>query len=350
MKSAVKQNLDLIQMLRGIASLLVVLMHTTINAGEKMHFSFFGGFFSFGGAGVDIFFVLSGFIITYINRRSVSKRSNFPQFLRRRCVRIFPVYWVIITLFLLLQFMLPSFYSTHYSLSFSNVIGTYLLLPGHIMVNGVSWTLSYELFFYFIFSLAFLIRNKLAIWVLSIAYVLVLIAVPFTGYNFVTGNNWKNLALFPMNLEFFMGIIAALIIPKINRQLGIAFLITGTVGFLTSALLFNNGYTLNSLFNRVVLFGIPSFFIIAGIVRYELDRKIKVHNKLVLLGEASYSLYLLHLPFVVAGMIILSKLNLQSELAKYAAVIVLILGVCIGSILFFKWVERPLINRLNTKK
>lgn len=315
-----------------------------------MNFSFLGDFFSFGGAGVDIFFVLSGFIITYINRRSLSSRSNFPKFLRRRFVRIFPIYWVIITLFLLLQFILPSFYHTHYPLGFSNLMGTYLLLPDHIMVNGVSWTLSYELFFYFIFSLAFLIRHRLALWILSISYVLVLIVVPFTGYDFATGNKWMSLVLFPMNLEFFMGIIAALIIPKINRHLGIAFLITGTVGFLTSALISNNGYSLNSLLNRVILFGIPSFFIIAGIVRYELDRKIKVHNQLVLLGEASYSLYLLHLPIVAAGMIILSKLNLQSGLTKHIAVIALILVICIGSILFFKWVERPLINRLNRKK
>jgi peptidoglycan/LPS O-acetylase OafA/YrhL len=342
-----RQSLDLVQLLRGIASLLVVLMHTTLNAKEKMDLPFLGEFFAFGGAGVDIFFVLSGFIITYTSQKALASPSNFFSFLKRRFVRIFPTYWIIITLFLLLQLALPSFYPSLYPFNASNLANTYLLIPDHIMVNGVSWTLSYELFFYFLFSLAFLIRQKLLLWVLSIAYVITLIVLPLTGLNAGHVNPWVGLAVFPMNLEFFMGILAAQVIPRLNARFSIPFMLLGTVTFITSAIYSNSGYSLQNPFNRVILYGIPSFFIITGIVRYELNKSIKVHNLFVSLGEASYSLYLIHLPVVVAGIKIISKLNLQSGIAKYTLLIILVAAICAGSILFFKWIEKPVIDRLN---
>ncbi|MBK6634348.1 MAG: acyltransferase [Chitinophagaceae bacterium] len=104
---------------------------------------------------------------------------------------------------------------------------------------------------------------------------------------------------------------------------------------------------MENYFRRVLLFGIPSFLIITGIVSYELNKMVKVPGILVSLGEASYSLYLLHLPVMAAGVGILAKLNLQAGMEIHAAVIVLLIGVCLGSILFFKWIEKPLISRLN---
>ena len=100
------KNLQLIQVLRGIASLLVVCYHATMSCamftGEKFAFNYF----SFGFTGVDIFFVLSGFIITYTSLKYITQPGKWPVYIKRRFVRIFPVYWIIITIFLLLQVVL----------------------------------------------------------------------------------------------------------------------------------------------------------------------------------------------------------------------------------------------------
>ena len=343
----VSQKLYLVQLLRGIASLLVLLKHTTVLVKVKMGSFFLGGIFAFGGSGVDIFFVLSGFIITYTSMKALNNPSNFVGFLRRRFIRIFIVYWIITSIFLLLQQLLPSFYNSLYEYSIFNVLSTYLLLPEHTMVNGVSWSLSNEVFFYFLFSLAFIIRQKRLLWILSAAYLLLLIILPLSGFNPETSNKWIRLAIMPMNIDFFMGILAALVIPKLPSRFSIPLIILGIVLFVVSAIYFSNGNSMENYFRRVLLFGIPSFLIITGIVSYELNKMVKVPGILVSLGEASYSLYLLHLPVMAAGVGILAKLNLQAGMAIHAAVIVLLIGVCLGSILFFKWIEKPLISRLN---
>ena len=343
------KNLQLIQLLRGIASLLVVLLHCTANSSEVLHQFFLGNFFSFGGAGVDIFFVLSGFIITYTNFKFIGKPDYFSFFIKRRMVRIYPTYWIIISLFLLLQVVFPLFYRTHFSFDIKNILSTFLLLPGHVMVNGVSWTLSYEIFFYFLFSLSFFIPAKKWSFYLAMLYAVILILLSVSGYNFEHGNGWLSLITYPMNVEFFMGVLAAVLIPKISHKIAVPLIITGSIIFLMSALLSNANYILvNNTFNRVIVFGIPSFLIITGVVKYESGNKIKVYAILLLLGEASYSLYLIHLPVVAATFKILAKFNVSNNIFIHCIIILIVFITCYSSILFYKFVEKPIITRLNS--
>lgn len=343
------KNLQLIQMLRGIASILVVLLHCSRNYIETFQQNFLEGFFLFGGAGVDIFFVLSGFIITYTNFKFIGKSEHFVPFARRRAVRIYPTYWIIISLFLLLQVILPSFYRSHFSFDIKNIITTYLLLPDHIMVNGVSWTLTYEIYFYFLFALSFFIPWKKLSFYLAMLYAGIIISLYTVGYNFESSNTWLNLATYPMNVEFFMGVLAAVLVPKISAKAAIPLLFSGSILFLISAILFDlNYHLLPNAFDRVILFGIPSFLIITGIVKYELANKIKVPGIFLLLGEASYSLYLVHLPVVVAAFKILSGLNVNNNLFIHGIIILMVCIVCYASILFYKFVEKPIIAGLNS--
>ena len=79
--------------------MLVVLFHVTGTFFETYNVSFLAGMFKFGGSGVDVFFVLSGFIITYANREYIGKPKNINQFFKKRAIRIFPIYWIIISFF-----------------------------------------------------------------------------------------------------------------------------------------------------------------------------------------------------------------------------------------------------------
>lgn len=342
-----KQSLNLIQLLRGIASLLVVVMHATSNAKEIWKIDFLGGFFTFGGAGVDIFFVLSGFIITYASRSLVRNGLNFMKFLKRRFVRIFPVYWIITTVFLLIQIALPAFYNTPFVITPGNLLYTYFLMPEHEMINGVSWTLSYELFFYILFSLSFVLKRTNLLALLSLFYVLSIILLPFL-FPGITDNLWSRFIFYPMNIEFFMGIAAALIISRISIKMANVLLLSGSFAFITAGVLFNFGYILfNNTFNRVVIFGIPSFFIITGIVRLEMNKIFRMHNFLLRLGEASYSLYLIHLPLIMAIFKMAYKFNITQEYSLSAIMIITVGIICFLSILFYKIIEKPMIDKLN---
>ena len=345
-----KKTLTLVQLLRGLASLLVVLMHATIATKEIWRINFLGGFFTFGGAGVDMFFVLSGFIITYTSKNALKKSASFIAFLKRRFIRIYPVYWVIITIFLLIQLALPAFYKTHYILTLSNLFNTYFLLPDHVMLNSVSWTLTYEIFFYILFSLAFLIKSNRLLITLTILYVIILIVAPFYSFLNLYNNRWINIILYPMNIEFFMGIAVALLVPRINFNISKLLILLGLLFFITAAYFSNaDFYIFKNAFNRVIVFGIPSMILLLGVVRMEITKQYKVHNIFLYLGEASYSLYLIHLPILVAGIKILDKFNFGNNIILQIVTIFLIIIICSISILFFKKIEQPLIYRLNKK-
>jgi exopolysaccharide production protein ExoZ len=344
-----KPNLNLIQVLRGIASLLVVFFHTTVNDTALLDKDFCFGFFSFGKAGVDIFFVLSGFIITYTSLQALKTSGKPIPFLRRRFIRIFPAYWIVITIFLVIQSLFSSFYNSGtYNYSITNILTTYFLLPGHLMVNGVSWTLSYELFFYMLFSVAFIIPSKKLVFILGLVYAIVIIVLAIINYPVNPQNTWTMFFIFPMNTEFLMGVIAALIIPKIPSGISTALIISGSLLFLAGALLYNNHYyVVQNEFNRVITFGIPSFLIITGVVKFELGYKIKVHNFLLALGEASYSLYLIHLPLVVAAIKLIGKMGIANNIIIHCLLLMVIFIICCISVFFFRHIEKPIIDKLN---
>lgn len=346
MTSQTKQ-LNLLQLIRGLATVLVVIRHTTGNSIELLQKDFLYNIFAFGSSAVDIFFVLSGFIITYTSLKGGADRSEMVPFLRRRFIRIYPTYWIITSIFLGLQLLLPSFYNTHYPYSAPNLISTYLLFPSHIMVNGVSWTLSYEVFFYLLFSLIFLFTNKKIILSIFLIYALTVVA---TSIFVVTPehNVWLNLLFYPMNVEFFMGVLAALIVNKIPKSASVPLIVIGCLYFLASVI-FLDLKTLLDLHvkDRVWQFGIPSFLVILGVVRFELTRPVTVPKIFLVLGEASYSLYLLHLPVIAACAKMIIKLNITNGVIIHIILVLVIIAICWGSVIFHKLIEKPVMKKLN---
>ena len=142
-----------IQYLRGIAALMVVLLHVRVQLGRMGY----GGYWpEFLMAGVDIFFVISGFIMWV----TTFDGSTTPwQFLFRRFVRIIPVYWLLTTTTVAVMLVAPSavqsgrFDSIH-------VLSSYLFIPTVHPLTGMmepvlipGWTLNYEMFFYIIFEI-----------------------------------------------------------------------------------------------------------------------------------------------------------------------------------------------------
>ena len=168
-----------IQALRGIAAILVVFCHSEqfISEFSTVHLKIYLGQ-CFGQFGVDIFFVISGFIMVYISHNNFGDRRVILPFLMRRFTRIFPIYWLM-TLIVVLLIIPSGLYS--YALpesqlavvdaikSTSYLFKSFLLIPINDTsfnppvvgpVIGVAWTLVYEMFFYYVFSLVLLCNRK----------------------------------------------------------------------------------------------------------------------------------------------------------------------------------------------
>jgi len=347
-----QKQLYLIQVLRGIASLLVVLFHITTILDQYTEKTYLYNIFYFGYSGVDIFFVLSGFIITYTSINSINSQKNIISFYKKRFIRIFPIYWLFFIFFLLLQIIFPSYYATPFKLNFSNVFSSILLFPKHIMINGVSWTLTYELFFYILFSTIFLFPNKKVFFRIIFVSILVLFLQNLFNLKLATNNSWLNLLLSPMNIEFFLGVLVALFYKKISKQTSKFIIFVGIALLFIAAFFITNGIRLyNYNFNRVIYFGFPAFLIVLGAV--SLERKthgIKIPILFLSLGDASYSLYLFHLPIVVASIKIASKFPhiMNNYLFLNMFILILIFIVCFMSILIFKYIEKPIIKQFNS--
>jgi peptidoglycan/LPS O-acetylase OafA/YrhL len=114
-----------------------------------------------GAAGVDIFFIISGFVMVISSRRFVDRAGTWLIFLRHRAVRIVPLYWLLTTVKIIAVAILGGVV-LRTGLGFNFVTGSYLFLPvtdsaGHFRpVLPVGWTLTYEFLFYLLFAAALL--------------------------------------------------------------------------------------------------------------------------------------------------------------------------------------------------
>jgi len=156
-------NFLAIQALRAVAALLVVLLHAFETWGERVDPAAPGVSWENGAAGVDIFFIISGFVMVISSRRLVDQAGAWLIFLRHRVVRIVPLYWLLTTLKVLAVVALGGVV-LRTGLDFNFVAGSYLFLPvtdsaRHFRpVLPVGLTLTYEFLFYLLFAAALAMR------------------------------------------------------------------------------------------------------------------------------------------------------------------------------------------------
>jgi exopolysaccharide production protein ExoZ len=161
-----KQKLHSIQSLRGAASLLVILFHLSL-AEKKLwpesNVHFFSFFEKVGFIGIDLFFVISGFIMVWISYEHLGNYKKIGEFLKKRFLRIYPTYWAMCLLVFLTVKLHWGINLSLQDISATEKIQELLLLPAnyHGFVQ-VAWSLSFEMLFYFIFCALFLFKRKFA--------------------------------------------------------------------------------------------------------------------------------------------------------------------------------------------
>jgi len=329
---------------RGVAAILVVLFH----AGAIMNLpKYFGemplnGFFSFGYAGVDFFFVLSGFIILYVHYGDIGRKEQLGSYFSKRFVRIYPIHWIVTLIFIAGLLIYP----LREMPDIDKVIRSFLLLPQEGYPLGVvAWTLIHEVSFYLLFGVLIASRAigsmVLVFWFFSVVI----------GVNYIQEDAGYLQKFFfsAHNLEFLLGMgVAWMIRHKSVRQLWRLSGLLGVIIFSFSAWLnSNSGISPNLL---VALYAVGSALIIYALVCGDQTGSLKDPSKwLVFFGAASYSIYLIHFLALSVFIKVLLKLGANDILPLTINYLVLAaFAVAAGSLLHL-YVEKPVLVWLRQK-
>jgi exopolysaccharide production protein ExoZ len=351
---------SLIQVGRGIAAMLVVLYHQIAYSKAHLGYTPYGSIFNFGFIGVDFFFVLSGFIITYTHFADlINPQSNsLEKFFKKRITRIYPIYWVFFTITLISYLISTPKYMTNSGIvlnpislkSLSLLVQSFLLIPNEkIRLVGVAWTLSYELIFYLIFGIGIALGFRAAKLMALFWVVLILINYITAPFN----NEYTRFFFNVIVLEFLMGcVVAYLLLKKIyldNKYTFPAVLILLTL-FLIDVNKF--GLPFDRSLNDVLLMGLLFSLLTYVSVRVDQTNKnIRYPSLLLLIGDASYSIYLSHIIFLSVLPTIYTKLNPEYSSSGYlpfVTTIIFILVVLLG-VLVHLFIEKKLLKLINNK-
>lgn len=321
-----------IQFLRGIAALMVVITHAS-HKGNQYNINFFEGY-HIGGSGVDLFFIISGFIMCYTTH---NKDISAYQFIKNRVQRIIPLYWLLSSLALIAYLIYPSLVNS--SGGKTDVLASFFLIPSEnkfLIQNG--WTLSYEFYYYFIFALFIFITSTNFYRYSSISFMILFLVT--IGFIYKPSTPFLSFLTNNLLFEFLLGILAFFIFK--NNKLSYGY---GLLSFLTGVflLIFIN---INGDFNlsRSLVYGIPMFFVFIGFVSFESilsQLKNPFFNSLGYLGDSSYSLYLAHPFFLSPTALILNKLGISN---MYIFSSSLILGSIIFGYCTYLYIEKPLLS------
>ncbi len=262
-----------------------------------------GGLFRNGYAGVDLFFVISGFIIVYVTGRAAPGGKAVGSFLFARVARIFPPWWLFasaLAVYLWYAYGAPwdvEELARENRSPIWHLFASYALLPqDDFPVLGVGWTLIHEMHFYLVFALLLLLPFRLRIAGL-LTWGGVVLAGGLAGLAAPFASNYLLLAFSPLTLEFLMGAGVALLVVNGYRWRPGLIAIVGMSGF-GLALNFHNldldpDWTLT--WGRVLWFGLPSAVLTYGLVSLDLEGRFRAPPGLPAIGDWSYALYLSHM-------------------------------------------------------
>ncbi|MBY0245728.1 MAG: acyltransferase [Sphingobacteriaceae bacterium] len=331
-----------LQVFRGIAALAVVMvhsMHSTLAFSGPQHGNLIR-LFNMGYLGVDFFFVLSGFIIMHAHINDFHEISAMKVYIFKRLVRIYPTYLPIGMLIMVLYTLLPTFTASgghHFSF-----LSSFLLIPLDLPpALNVAWTLIHELMFYIVFMLFFVsirwLFFGLALW-----------AIFILGGQFYNITGWLKYPLNLINIEFMIGLGSAYLLNSkmflFNRYKTILVIVGISITFST-LIIDVNPYPLR----LISAFGLS--LIIIGVSLYEIAGLIRWPIFSLLIGNASYSIYLIHNPLLSFTQRIFGKLHLEWYTAFTLGILI---SLCAGLLYYFvierscvRFFKRYLINNRN---
>jgi peptidoglycan/LPS O-acetylase OafA/YrhL len=329
-----------VQALRAVAALMVVAYHavdqwTTHRPGYAA-----GDYWPNGSAGVDVFFVISGLVMTISVHRNGGRPHAAWIFFKDRIIRIVPLYWIITTFKIVAVLGAPGL-AERTRLDPGYVAGSYALLPvrdwtGVIRpVLPVGWTLTYEMFFYILIVAALLLRVPLGR--VCVPVLLVMSALAWAGPN----DGFANTIV----LEFLFGIAIGHAIPQLQTCPPRLCAAVGLIGF--GVLLAGPG--VDGLL-RPLTWGVPAACIVASTVASEVALRRVIPRWLLAAGNASYATYLTHGFVVPAVFIVCVHVIPMDGLGLAVSIILSLIVSAIAGQVTHAVIEQPLLLRLRSRR
>jgi len=323
-----------IQYLRGVAAMMVVVFHLQ---GPLSRFGVKGDWPLALASGVDIFFVVSGFIMWTTTWQG---RVTPGAFLRRRLVRIVPLYWFL-TLCAVAVALVGKGGAAWASITLEHLVKSLLFVPSlspvthemePVLIPG--WTLNYEMLFYLLFGASLLLETRFRAVAVSAILVCLVLAHPLAPQEQgILGFYTKGIML-----EFAFGLMIGQAYTsgmRLSRAAAVIALAIGALGIAASVFAFSS---------RVLGLGVPAALIVLGAVMRERAAPLPRFGLLHHLGDASYSIYLSHGMVLSAFTFAWQRMGFgfPGVAIPLFASLALIL-VCLVGLGLYRWVERPFI-------
>jgi exopolysaccharide production protein ExoZ len=352
-----------IQILRALAALSVVLYHTGVEAsgvckavGLSCAYDF-----DFGFNGVVLFFMVSGFIMVVTSWNSFGKIGAVRTFIEKRLKRIVPLYWLVTTVAVVGVFFVPSMLNVPV-LDGGYIVSSYLFWPAE-RVNGqvrpianLGWTLNLEMFFYVVFAVA-LFFGRLKGLVIAVGFLLCLSLLQILGLFSAEGslasvalNFWAD----PIIINFVIGIGVGVLYMLGVRISKTDSLILAAIGVASAAAFNYNFELLSSLREDHIIARLVTAMpvipvLVIGALGAQLDLS-KIWTKIgLLLGDASYSIYLVH-PFAIRPFRAIWAKFVGDTLPIWTFMIACFALALIVGLLSYYLAERPFTNYFNRRR
>ena len=332
-----------IQYLRAVAALLIVIYHISL---QLYRLGYTGPMPTFSSIGVDIFFVISGFIMWYT---TFDRNIGTGEFWRHRVIRIGPLYWLITSFYVLVLLIRPTLIQSG-QWNLFHIVASYLFIPAAhpvipqemwpLVIPG--WTLNYEMFFYLLFG--FTLMLPVGIRAAAMAAILACLV----GLQFFNPPANSILGFYSSSvvLEFAFGVLLGHLFTRnvaASRRSAVVMILTGAVLAVSLGSIFPD-------FPRALVGGVPALLVVAGAVFFERSHHVVEVALPKLLGDASYSLYLSHGAVLSALGQFWLALHFPPTSQPISFILFLAAGiVCtsIAGIAIYKLVERPLVTYLS---
>ncbi|RXH32790.1 hypothetical protein XH99_09850 [Bradyrhizobium nanningense] len=344
-------KLGSIQSLRALAAWAVVLGHigsqatTVLGKTDALGVFLYRATQSYVHAGVDLFFVISGFIIFIVTQapRQTDRFRECADFTTKRALRIFPLFWITFFVTVLPQeaFQWWDWRTWWWQLT--------LVEPP--INHGVAWTLVIELRFYFLVALLLILFRRRLSYGYAVLSLAIVASCGFAFYSGLPSSSFTSLHL----TEFVMGVVvAALVSSQVRCFAKTAFLMgavwmAASVGFLFKSAvpdfvgpyLAGGHYAIDTQTFRIFGFGIPSALMVYGLVALEMRNAIRIPRVMIAAGDASYSIYLWNTVILTVLAIAFGATGVPGLFAFYATTIA---SVAVVGWVSYRWIERPLIR------